>query len=480
MYDESYSAHTVYRHTTIYMRYFRELEYRIENASTFLNILLPVMIYGVTGAGLFGLQMSSLFSLIIGIIWGLVSLILTSAVFIQVQMYLHRIIMNLDRSESEGPKVNSIITNIVTIAIMTPLFIFVPPIRHIFSYWALPLSLSMYLIRAPNLPIHQFINLTRRENEDSRYDYFHLETPLTIGIALACGIESLFTVVPIISALHILALLFLCTTETVDYSYPRTNVETIDIDRIFRPVVRTHHLIYAANSLSLSVGSYHLILFTILNLLLIWLRDRYLRIIDTPASTYRLQWIESLRTYHNSFYRFWSSTFEVSKISNDNRLNIFIDIAKWVVFYPIHLLLAIVSNILAGRKKHASLYIGTLNLIISVIASIPIQTLDRYYLGVLFILYGMMDDWTSHIIQILNVDNDGSPESSVEHREFNSVISDHSISEIPASILTDAGISEDAASELSENVVLSEVTDESTVISMYQNRPVEPKKVKRW
>lgn len=466
---------------------FRELEFHIESSTTFLNILLPIMIYSVTGAGIFGLQFDSLFSLLWGIIWGVWSLILTSVIFVIGQSYLHRYLMNLNTySDKTDKKINSILTNIATLIITSVLFVFLPPIRGIFSHWPLPLSLFIYLIRAPNLPIHQYIDLTQAN--DSYYDYYHLELPLTLSIALACGIQNLVSPIFIISIQKVVTILCSSFTEQIEYSKPHSDINAIDTDRIFRPIIQTHHLIYASHYPLLlsgqSIYSLGMIVTILSTFVLLWMRDQYVRTIDSSASSTRLDRIKGIRTYHNRFYNYWTSTFEVSKITGDNWINLFIESMRWILFYPIHILLSIVSNILSGRKRYASLYIRTLDLLILIIASYPIQIYDRYYLGILFILYNMMDLWTQHITRIMLGNTDvEKPETMV--RNFKSIASENTLcentlSDAPSYVLIDAGISEDAVSEFSENVVLSEVTDESTVISTYQNRPVRSKRSKRW
>ena len=59
-------------------------------------------------------------------------------------------------------------------------------------------------------------------------------------------------------------------------------------------------------------------------------------------------------------------------------------------------------------------------------------------------------------------------------------ITDLSLSEAPSDVLLDAGISEDAVLNLSKNVVLSEVTSKSTVISTYQNKPIHRTRKHEW
>jgi hypothetical protein len=463
-----------------HIKWFRELEYRIENSSTLVNILLPIAIYGTAGATVFGFQTYSAFALIFGFIWRFLMLIVASMIFIKLQSYLHRYLMNWN-SEADR-KINAVLTNIGTVTVLGPLFFMVSPIRHIFSHWALPLSVLTYLIRIPTLPIHQYLNLA--DNYGPHYDHYHLEMPLTIAISLACGIESIFSnfFVSVLSIIHIITVLASSLTEHIEYSHSCFGDNGMNTDRIFRPVILTHHLIYSVNNY-VSLNWFSVIFYGTITALLIWSRDMYVRTIDVSASTSRLNAVQKLRAQHNSFYRYWSSTFEVTDYSKNNKLNIFIEGLRWGVFYPIHIVMTMISNILSGRKKYATLYVTTLDLIIIIFASVPIQSTDRYYLGVLFLFYGLIDSWTAHLLKILNIDS-RSIEKDVMRREFRSdaksIITENSLSEVPSEVLVDAGISEEMVSDLSENVTLSEVTDESTVISTHQNRPIQKTRHKKW
>jgi hypothetical protein len=483
--------------------YLRKIEYIIENSSLYINLVICSLIYKLAGMAFIGIASNSVFGLFVNAFTNILFYLMIGIAFVKFQATLYKYLLPLNLSmfgetNDNTVKHNALITNIVSAVCLFILFNISSAILSCFSTYPLIISIIIHFLRIPTVLTDWGFGKT---DLNIKYMYYHLELPLTIGIAISCIVESYWNAANYVDIMMYSTplVIYLLSTAIVEVDYASEDF----LDSIFRPSFISYHLLQSIHkSVLLPVNIYMYLFFMALSALLSMIRFSYAKtlFVNTCNNDKNLDRIKIVRSYHTRFYGYCLDLVDISEYTTDWKLLKVADIFRWVFFYPIHIGFTVVERMIVSKQEYAPLYLRALDILTILLLSVPLQSSDRYYLGILYLFYRMIDDWSVHIGSIIKItesvkgndmcantnvrsfsdNNENNSESlnsqlnrlANESAEIDTYhLDENSLSEAASEILTEAGISEEAVSELSENVILAEVSEESTVISTYQNRP---------
>jgi hypothetical protein len=478
----------------------QNIQYTIENSSLLVNIILCIGIYLASGSSIFGIGKyinaeSSLIRIAYNLFTSVFSSFLISFIYVKLQSVLHKYLLSGSKSDinsEKNIKYNALQSNIVNIVIYIILFSSLSTLTISFSGYSLLISIFVYFINT----------YSSKEDSTLHYNYFHIELPLQIAFVLSNYVDFLWNGYPfkisLLFFLPILSAILDCFNEQyfiIEKNTINNNITSV----IVRPVMYVHHITWLCNRIRTNQLEYlnnindsTYFVWIILSMIFMFIKFIYLRLLKTNNGKpiIESQSISNVRSVHSKFYNFSINSFDVTNYDIDWRLKFLCDMLKWTLFYPVHIVLTLIEWICIAKPDNTMLYIKTLDIIILFTSIIPVQTLDRYYLGLLYIIYIIIDEWFNHIVSIIKLVKTVDIELSIskinskntnnsKNSELNSQLNRMARNadqiqsdqlDARSEAMSDAGISVDVASELSENVILSEQSDQSTIISTCQNR----------
>lgn len=447
------------------------------NFDTVYNILCAAS-HAVTGAAFFGR-----FGGFSGLgFWGAIISILFSVVFglgfLLLQKYLYLFLLPFNRKGSKAErKHNALVTNIVTGGLISAYSLFTYPFAYPFAYpsfTATPLLLCIVVktLHFAESLISEYIELIPGEVVPDRYSTYHIDLPLTISIAASCiWTSNTWTIV--LCGLTMIDVLAQAATEA--YYEDRES-------RLLNPIVRTHHLLwsyYNASSIvaiSSRVGASSWIsMFGALTVL----RTAYVRTgsSDPKRPVVSDHTIREIRSRYGVFHSTCAEYIELSKSTSNKLVHLMSGFIKYIVSRPSYVLYDNTVKALIAKEDDYRYYVRVLDSMVLFFSILPLAAYDRYYLGLLCILFSFCD--TDLDVPTVPTNHASSEKRSSSDR-LNGGLNDR-LNELSKVVNNPRHVDRiGVLGELSEHVVISCDTDVSTVITTHMRESKPTNRVRKW
>ena len=461
------------------------------NFDTVYNILC-VASYAVTGAAFFGgiggVGGVGGFGGVGGLsglrFWGAIISILFSVVFglgfLLLQKYLYLFLLPFNRKGSKTEhKHNALMTNVVTGGLMSAYSLLMYPFAYP-SFTTTPLLLCIVVktLHLAESLTSEYIELIPGEVVPDRYSTYHIDLPLTISIAASCiWTSNTWTIV-------------LCGLTMID-ALAQAATEAYYEDReskLLAPIVRTHHLLWsyynASNIVAISSRVGASLWITMFGALTV-LRTAYVRArsSDPKRPVVSDRTIREIRSRYGVFHSTCAEYIELSKSTSNKLVHLMSDFIKHIVSRPSYVLYDNAMKALIAKEDDYRYYVRVLDSMVLFFSILPLAAYDRYYLGLLCMLFSFCDT-DLDVLTVPTVSTVPTNHASSEKRSSSDRLGgglNDRLNELSKVVNNPRHVVQiGELGELSEHVVISCDTDVSTVITTHMRESKPTNRVRKW